>query len=235
MNPRLWWYVARAAGLVSWVLLAMASSWPGALLALAARPRPLDPRPPPLPRGLSLVFGGSNMAAWPSTQGAFGSPTSRAVRLRWNRARCVGRVASTCSWPSDHVVLMGASQRIWRGFHMSSFCLPSGTIHISRRHRSIERTAEWPCSGAGSSSASRRSGCWPGREAPPTAGGRAHLAEPVPVAARGPAPGRRPPRPPRRVRTRAPAVGRRRTVSRLGLEPPCASRPPRARPGSADS
>jgi len=138
MNPRLWWYVARAAGLVSWVLLAMAViSGLARSSRLASRPRPawtLD-----LHRflgGLSLVFVGVHMAGLAlDTKVPFGlSDLLVPFASRWNPGAVAWGVVAfylLVAVEITSLLMRRIPKRIWRGVHMSSFLLFAfGTIHM---------------------------------------------------------------------------------------------------------
>lgn len=66
MNPQFWWYLARAAGLVAWVLAALAVLWGMALSTRALGARPRAPWLTALHRhlgALTIAFTGVHLAA----------------------------------------------------------------------------------------------------------------------------------------------------------------------------
>jgi hypothetical protein len=137
MNPKLWWYVARASGLVTWVLVTAAVLWGLALSArMTKRPRPawvLD-----LHRflgALTLVFLGVHMAALVADSYAhFGlaellvplASSWRPGAVAWGIVALYLLVAIELT----SLVKRKLPERVWHGVHLTSLGLFGvATVH----------------------------------------------------------------------------------------------------------
>ena len=138
MNGQLWWYVARAGGLVAWALLAASVLWGLALStkALGGRPRPnwlLD-----LHRflgGLGLVFTGIHVAALVlDSYVSFGlvqilvpfTSSYRPTAVAWGVVSLQLLVAVEVT----SLLRRSISKKAWRLVHFASFPLyVSATVH----------------------------------------------------------------------------------------------------------
>lgn len=138
MNPHFWWYVARAAGLTSWALLALA------VVSGLARSGRVTHRPRPvwvqdLHRflgGLAVVFVGVHMAALTLDRTVgFGlsallvpfASTWRPGAVAWGVAALYLLLAVELT----SLVMRHLPRRLWRAVHMSSLVLyGAGTVHL---------------------------------------------------------------------------------------------------------
>lgn len=138
MNARLWWYVARAGGLVAWTLLAASTLWGLALTtrAFSARAAPrwlLD-----LHRflgGLSVVFVGVHLTGVVADTFVHFGPVDILVPLAstWHPVWVAwGIVAFYLLVAVEVTSLLRARlpHRLWKGVHASSFLLfACATVH----------------------------------------------------------------------------------------------------------
>lgn len=139
MNPRLWWYVARAGGLVAWALLAASVLWGLALTtrAFAGRAAPrwlLD-----LHRflgGLSVVFVGVHLTGVVADSFVHFGPAAVLVPLAssWHPVWVAwGIVAFYLLLAVEVTSLLRRSlpPRLWRAVHALSFPLfVVATVHV---------------------------------------------------------------------------------------------------------
>jgi len=139
MNNQLWWFTARAGGLVSWALLSASVLWGLALSGRAIKglPRPnwvLD-----LHRflgGLAVVFTGVHVAALVADSYAHFGPTEILVPFTasWHPAAVAAGVVSMYLLLAIELTSLArkrVSKRVWRATHLASFPLfLLGTVHL---------------------------------------------------------------------------------------------------------
>jgi DMSO/TMAO reductase YedYZ heme-binding membrane subunit len=131
MNEQLWWHVARAGGIVSWALLALAVAW-GLLLStktLGARPGPawlLD-----LHRflgGLALVFTGVHLAGLVADSYVHFGPADLLVPFAsdWKPGAVAWGIVAFYVLLAVEVTslfMRRIPRRVWKAVHASSFVL----------------------------------------------------------------------------------------------------------------
>lgn len=139
MNPKLWWYVARASGLTAWALLAASVLW-GLLLStrtLGSRPKPVWLSD--LHRflgALAVVFTGIHMAGLVADDYAHFGSAELLVPLasRWRPGPVAWGVTAFYALVAVEVTSLlkrHLSQRVWRAVHLSSLPLYLvATLHL---------------------------------------------------------------------------------------------------------
>lgn len=137
MNPKLWWYIARASGLVTWVLVTCAVIWGLALSArVTKKPRPawvLD-----LHRflgGLSVVFLGVHLSALVADNYTHFGPADLLLPLasRWRPGAVAWGIVGLYLLVAVEVtslVKRKLSERVWHSVHLTSLGLfVVATVH----------------------------------------------------------------------------------------------------------
>jgi methionine sulfoxide reductase heme-binding subunit len=154
VNQHVWWYAARAGGIVAWVLLALAVAW-GLLLST----RVLDRRPTPawlldshrFLGGLSVVFVGVHVAGlvgdsyvhfgWSEVLLPFASAWKP-----WAVALGVVAMWLLVAVEVTSLLMRRLPRRLWRAVHSSSFVLfvlaglhgaTAGTDHANVLYRDV--------------------------------------------------------------------------------------------------
>jgi len=140
VNPRLWWYVARASGLVAWALLAASMLWGLALTTRAFARKAAAPRwLLDLHRflgGLSVVFAGVHREAVVADSFVHFGLVDVLVPLAatWHPLWvALGIVAFYLLLAVELTSLLRRHlpPRLWRGVHALSFVLfASATVHV---------------------------------------------------------------------------------------------------------
>jgi DMSO/TMAO reductase YedYZ heme-binding membrane subunit len=138
VNEHLWWYVARASGLLSWVLLTAAVLWGLALSGrLSRKPRPawvLD-----LHRflgGLSVVFVAIHLAALVADSYTHFGPSQLLVPLAstWRPGPVAWGVVAfyvMLAVEITSLLMRRLPRRIWRAVHLTSYLLfVTATVHL---------------------------------------------------------------------------------------------------------
>ena len=129
MNPQVWWYVARASGIIAWLLLTAAVTW-GILLSTDAFPtrrRPawlLD-----LHRwlgGLTVAFVAAHLAALVADSYAHFGLADLAIPYasQWRPgAVALGVVATWCLVAVEltSLAMRRLPRKVWRGVHLTSY------------------------------------------------------------------------------------------------------------------
>jgi sulfoxide reductase heme-binding subunit YedZ len=130
MNPKLWWYVARASGLVTWVLVTCAVIWGLALSGrVTKRPRPawvLD-----LHRflgTLSIVFLGVHLAALVADNYTHFGPAELLLPMasRWRPGAAAWGIVGLyllVAIEATSLVKRRLPERVWHSVHLTSLAL----------------------------------------------------------------------------------------------------------------
>lgn len=138
MTTQLWWYVARAAGVVGWALLAASVVWG---LAISTKTKPRAVRPNwmlDLHRflgGLAIIFTGVHIVGLVADNYTHFGPTEILVPFAssWRPDAVAWGVAAMYLLVAVELTSLARRrlpQRLWRGVHMASFPLfVVGTIH----------------------------------------------------------------------------------------------------------
>jgi hypothetical protein len=138
VSSQLWWYVARAAGMVGWALLAASVVWG---LAISTKSRPRNVRPNwllDLHRflgGLATIFTGVHIAGLIGDSYTHFGPSEILVPFAssWRPDAVAWGVAALYLLIAVELTSLARRRlpaRVWRGVHMASFPLFAfGTIH----------------------------------------------------------------------------------------------------------
>ncbi len=139
MSPHLWWYVARGAGLVSWVLLTLAVVWGLLLSGRFARRRPRPAWVLDLHRflgGLALVFVGVHLVGLVADSYVGFGPTDILVPMAsaWKPGPVAWGVVGLyllLAIEITSLLMRRIPRRVWHAVHLTSFGLfVVSTVHL---------------------------------------------------------------------------------------------------------
>lgn len=139
MNPRVWWYVARAGGLVAWALLAASTLWGLALTTRAFAGRAAPRWLLNLHRflgGLSVVFVGVHLTGIVADTFVHFGPADVLVPLAssWHPVWVAWGIVALYLLLAVEITSLLRPRlppRLWKGVHATSFLLFAvATVHV---------------------------------------------------------------------------------------------------------
>lgn len=138
MNNHLWWYTARAAGIVSWALVAASVMW-GVSLAARLTRRPTPAWVQDVHRflgGLAVVFTGIHIAGLVGDNYTHFGPSEILVPFAstWNPSAVAWGIAGfylLLAVELTSLMMRRLPRKLWRAIHLSSFGLyVVATVHL---------------------------------------------------------------------------------------------------------
>lgn len=139
MNPQVWWFVARASGIVAWVLAALSVLWGLALSTRALGRKPGAPWLLDLHRflgGLTVVFVAVHLVGlWADSYVEFGplelfvpfTSSWKPLEVAWGVVAFYLLLAVEIT----SLLMKRLPKRVWHGIHLLSYVVyATGTVHL---------------------------------------------------------------------------------------------------------